>query len=73
MTFAQRLQAFVNAQVVKESSVEVIRAFMIQLAASTAIASEKTGEDLDRLLDAICKNLRTTAHRCIQLEKSRRN
>ena len=76
MTFAQRLQRFVES--LKEDGhafepTEMIRGFLLQLAAGAAVASEKSGENLDAILDAICKNLRETAHRCIKLEQSRRN
>ncbi len=73
MTFATRLQAFIDELEQTFTYPEVIKAFMIQLAASSAMSSLKTGENLDALLDAICANLRRTAHRCLQLELSRRN
>ncbi len=76
MTFAQHLQRFIES--LKENDLafeptEMIRGFLLQLAAGAAVASEKSGENLDLILDSICKNLRATAHRCIQLEQSRRN
>ncbi len=76
MTFAQRLQRFIET--LKEDNLafeptEMIRGFLLQLAAGAAIASEKSGENLDVILDSICKNLRETAHRCIKLEQHRKN
>ena len=78
MTFLQRLQRFIET--LKEDNLtfeptEMIQGLLLQLAASAAVTSEKSGKDLDDMLDAICKNLRVTAHRCkcIQLEQSERN
>lgn len=74
MTFAKRLQAFMAEITAKREAYDAIdmtRAFLVQLAACAAVASVKSGENLELVIDAICVNLRKTARQCRAIELKR--